>query len=444
LQIKDRIDVARRIHFSAARPLRKWVLGLGISVVLGAVAPASAQQVPPSPVDELRPNELLQDRYDRRGQIPTIDAFPFQVTALAAADLGFNDNVFAQPTGLKSDFYFDVGAKVHTNYQHEAFSAVLDTSVLDHQFVTLTTENFWEANARLTLHDTLSDDFGYLFQGGIQRLAVPRTDPNPINGRTPATYLLLDALPGVTIGSSQGNLITFSLGYDQTVFDNIQGLIGPVDATQRNRTEFLADFRLDHFFFGQQEAFVELRPNTRNYQQKFDSSGFLQASNGGRADAGFVFDLNSLFLITVSGGWQQQDYADARFGAIGVPDATVDVRWSPTLLTQLDAKFIHEYTEDIDVNAPINSPGYTHNQGILSIQHELRRDILLSLMVSDDFRDLERSPTRFNLVDIGPRAQYRLAEGVSLGFNYDHVQLNSNIATHYSDDIALFTVKKQF
>ncbi|MGB8841015.1 MAG: outer membrane beta-barrel protein [Aliidongia sp.] len=413
-------------------------------VLLGSTLPGLAQQVLPAPTDELRPNELLQDRYDRRGQIPTIDAYPVQVTALADADLGFNDNIFAQSTGLKSDFFFDVGAKLHTNYQRDAFTAVLDTSVLDHQFVTLTTENFWEANARLSLHEALTDDFAYLFQGGVQRLAVPRTDPNPINGRTPATYLLFDALPGVSFGSGQGNLLTLSLGYDQTIFDNIQGLNGPVDATQRNRTEFLADLRLDHFFFGQQEVFVELRPDTRNYQQKFDSSGFLQSSNGGRADTGFVFDLNSLFLITVSGGWQQQDYAEPRFGAIGVPDATVDVRWSPTLLTQLDAKYIHEYAEDIDVNAPINSPGYTHNEGILALQHELRRDILLSLLVSDDFRDLERSPTRFNLVDVGPKVQYRLAEGISLALNYDHVQLSSNIATHYSDDIALFTVKKQF
>ena len=202
----------------------------------------------------------------------------------------------------------------------------------------------------------------------------PRTDPNPIDGRTPATYLLFDTLAGVTIGSGQRfNLLTLNgVGYDQTQFDRVEGLTGPIDTAQRNRTEVYGDFRWDHIFFDQQKFFVELRPDTRNYAQDVDTAGFRQSSNGGRLDTGMVFEPDGLFLVTVSTGYQQQNYADPRFGAIGEPDATVDVQWSPTLLTQLDAKYVHEYAEghrnlrrrdDVVPGGAqlgnISSPGYT-------------------------------------------------------------------------------------
>jgi hypothetical protein len=444
LPIEEIVEITSAPVAGPLRRRRRSAFRLAIVLLCGSTGSGLAQQVLPVAQDDLRPGESLQDRFDRRGLIEPIVIGPFQVTALLQGDLGFNDNVFAQATGLKSDFFFDLGAKIHTNYQYGGFSAQLDTNLLDHQFVSLTTEDYWEGNGRLSLRDAPSQDFAYIYQGGVQRLAVPRTDPNPLDGRTPATYLLYDSNVGVAIGNGQRNLLTMTLGYDQTVFDNIPGLNGPIDATQRDRTEFLADLRFDHTFFGQQEVFFELRPNTRNYAQEFDSSGFRQSSNGGRADAGFTLDLASPLLLTVSGGWQQQDYADPRFGAIGEPDAKVDLNWSPTLLTHFDAQYIHEYAEDIDVETPINSPGYVRNEAILSLQHELRRDFLVTLMVSDDFRDLNHSPTRFDLIDIGPKVQYRFSDGLSAGFNLDHIQLSSNTTVHFTDDIGLFTLKQQF
>jgi len=418
-----------------------WHLGpLAVLLFLGSASSSLAQQLPSANQDDLQMNEPLQSRYDRRGLLERFYIGPFQVAAVTQADLGFNDNVFAQPSGQKSDFFVDLGGKLITTYRYDAFSAELDAYLLDHQYLSLTSEDYWEGNGRLSLREAPAPDFAYFLQSGIQRLAVPRTDPNPIDGRTPATYLLFDTLAGVTIGSGQRNLLTLSVGYDQTQFDSVEGLTGPIDTAERNRTEVFGDFRWDHVFFGQQKFFVELRPDTRNYAQDVDTAGFRQSSNGARLDTGMVFEPDGLFLITASTGYQQQDYADPRFGTIGEPDAVLDVQWSPTLLTQIDAKYVHEYAEDID----IDSPGYTRNEAIVTLSHELRRDILVTLLVSDDYRDLERSPRRFDVIDVGPRVQYRLADGVQLGFTYDHQQLNSNSTIRYGDDTALVTVKKTF
>ncbi|MEI9984566.1 MAG: outer membrane beta-barrel protein [Aliidongia sp.] len=272
-------------------------IGVTAALLLFRAGPALSQQVPPQLLpelqDDIRSNETLQSRFDRRGLIEPIEIGPFLLATQVQGDVGFNDNIFAQSTGQKADFFFDLGLKGVATYHNEAFSAELDTYFLDHQYVSLTTENYWETNNSLTLREAPTPDFNYFLDSGLQRLAVPRTDPNPLNGRTPATYLLYSGLGGVTFGSGLRNLLTLSVGFDKTQFDQIQPLT--LDAPQRNRTEVFGDFRLDHVFFGQQKVFVELRPDTRNYDQDIDTARFRQASNGGRIDTGVQLEPNGVF-----------------------------------------------------------------------------------------------------------------------------------------------------
>ncbi len=72
----------------------------------------------------------------------------------------------------------------------------------------------------------------------------------------------------------------------------------------------------------------------------------------------------------------------------------------------------------------------------------MRRNFLATLLLSDDYRQLERSSRRFQVLDIGPRLQYRMGDDVTLGFTYDREQLDSNSLTRYSDDTGMITVKK--
>jgi hypothetical protein len=115
LQIEDMGGITQA---PAAGPLRwrRSAFRLMIVLLCGGSVPTLAQQVLPVVQDDIRPGESLQDRFDRRGLIEPIVIGPFQVTALVQGDLGFNDNVFAQAAGQKSDFFFDLGARIRTNY----------------------------------------------------------------------------------------------------------------------------------------------------------------------------------------------------------------------------------------------------------------------------------------------------------------------------------------
>jgi hypothetical protein len=413
------------------------------SFVALAPAAATAQTVadPANTLpDDIRPNELLQDRFNRRTSLPgtQIGAVSFQ--AAAVADLGFNDNLFGEQTGGESDFFVDYGGKVDAYYQDDGFRAHWNVNGQERRYFDKTTEDYWQGGTRLELSDQASDNLGLFLDGGVQRLAVPRTDPNTINGFKPATYLLYDVETGAAFGDGAHNLLTVTGGYSQTIYDQSFGAQGLIITNDRDRQEFYGDVRFDHTFFGQQKVFVEIRPDGRSFGRTVDASGFQRASNGVRADTGFQLDFDSLFLVSLSGGYQTQDYADPRYGLINEPDVTAEVLWSPTELTQIDFKYVHEYFEDIF----IESPGYVHDIFTGTISHELQRNILLKLQSSYDDRQLQRSTRHFDILTTEATAEYEISHGLTVGVDYTNQNLTSNTTRTFDDNIVMMTLKKQF
>jgi hypothetical protein len=416
----------------------------GVATLLSPAAtrPAAAQTAADAVSDlqnDVRPNELLQDRFDRRTILPGTQIGGVSFQASAVADLGFNDNVFAEQTDVKSDFFTDYGARIGGDYSSSGFRAHLDLNYQERRYFSLSNEDFWQGGARITTSQQLNSDLGIFLDGGIQRLSVPRSDPNTINGFKPATYLLYDAETGTQIGSGD-NIVTVTAGYNQSIYDQSFGAQGLIITNDRDRQELFGDVRFDHTFFGQQKLFVEVRPDGRSFGRDVDASGFRRASNGVRSDAGFVVDVDSLFLIQVSGGYQMQDYADARYGQIDEPDVTIDALWSPTRLTQVDVKYVHEYTEDLFDE----SPGYVHDMTTLTVSHELRRNLLLKADVSYDIRDLERSVRRYDILTSEARADYEIKRGITVGIDYTRQDLTSNTSRTFDDNILMLTFKKQF
>ena len=121
---------------------------LSAALCFPAAAQTASSGAANTPPDDIRPDELLQDRFDRRITIPgtQIGAVSFQTAAVA--DLGFNDNVFAQQSGVKSDFFTDYGARVLGDYGYEGFRADLSLNYLERRYFTLSNEDFWQGGAR--------------------------------------------------------------------------------------------------------------------------------------------------------------------------------------------------------------------------------------------------------------------------------------------------------
>jgi hypothetical protein len=424
-----------------ARPFRwRRALRAGIAIAVASSFAGSSLSHGQALPDDIRPGEPLQDRFDRRQPAVGAQIGAVRIRPEAYLGFGFDDNIFATRDDKKSDFFALYGGRIAADYAHETLRAQFTAGVTDRRYVDRSSEDYWQAQTRLSVSDQLFNNFAIFSSGGVQRLAVPRDDPNGINGLKPATYMLYDAFAGVRIGSPLRNLVTLSAGIDQTRYASVEGLLGPINTRERDRREIFGNARVDHSFFGRQSLFAEIRPDSRTYGQEIDNSGFRRASNGIRATLGMTFDINTVFYITASGGYQARRYADPRYGSNKDPDHTLDVRWMPTLLTSVEGKFVHEYAEDIFGS----SPGFIRNKSSLSIDHELRRDVLLSFGFSYDMRKYERVPNRFNILSAFARVQHQLADGFTVGLSYVYAHQTSNTSHNYTSNNILLDFKKKF
>ena len=140
-------------------------------------------------------------------------------------------------------------------------------------------------------------------------------------------------------------------------------------------------------------------------------------------------------------GYQHQAYDDQRFGTVGEIGGKFALNWNPTRLTSVTGTFVHEYVEDI-FGA---SPGYVHNQYGVHVDHELRRDLLLSEDISFDARSLLRLTRDIDIVRYENRLQYQLSDGFSINAIYDFShQSGTENTSSYDHNIFTLRMEKQF
>jgi len=161
----------------------------------------------------------------------------------------------------------------------------------------------------------------------IQRLVDPRTDPTGLQGNAPTTYELYTASGMALIGHAEDNLLSLRMGVNRISYDPLQGSQGPIETTDRDNNELYGDVDFRHTFSPRRAVYAKIRPNTRNYDLKFDQSGFQRGSNGVRIDAGVDWDIDSIFLVNLETGIQHQSYDDSRFGNINQPDGRISLSW---------------------------------------------------------------------------------------------------------------------
>jgi len=397
-------------------------------------------------LDNTAPDVPLDTRLSRR-QLPVgaqIGAFWF--TPSAQLDESFDDNIFATPTGALADAITNLTGRASLNYSKGSSSFDMQSRLVGHLYAAHPTENAWEGSVQTSFTSTVHNDLQLGAKGEIQRLVDPRTDPTGLQGNTPTTYELYTASGMALIGHAEDNLLSLRMGVNRISYDPLQGSQGPIETTDRDNNELYGDVDFRHTFSPRRAVYAKIRPNTRNYDLKFDQSGFQRGSNGVRIDAGVDWDIDSVFLVNLETGIQHQSYDDSRFGNINQPDGRISLSWWPTRLTNVRLNFTHEYYE-----AFFNtSPGAVRNKIVARVDHELRRRWVAGAAVSLERDDLKGQSTRYTTEVAELNLKYLFAEGFSGGVGYMYARQTTTGttagtgSTTFQRNIVTFTVKKLF
>jgi hypothetical protein len=434
----------RRRQFAAA------IFGFGGLTLCAPATPAVAQNyvtgVYESGLDNTAPDVSLDTRLSQR-QLPVgAQIGAFWLAPSLQWDESFNDNIFATPTGAHADAITTLTARTSLDYAKGPSTLDVQGWVAGHIYAIHSTENAWEGALQATFTSAVHDDLQLVAKGDAQRLVDPRTDPSGLQGLTPTTYQLYDASVGALVGHFENNLLDLHFGANRISYDSLQGSMGPIITDDRDNTEIYGEADFRHTFAPRRGVYVKVRPNTRDYDLKFDQSGFQRSSNGVRADTGVDWDIDSVFLVNLETGYQRQAYDDPRFGTIGEPDGRIKVSWWPTRLTNVTLNATHEYYEAFFTP----SPGAVRNKVVGRVDHELRRRWVASASASIERDDLKDESAHYTTEIAELSLKYLFSDGFSAGVDYMFAHQTSTGttsttgATSFQQNIVTFTVKKLF
>jgi hypothetical protein len=143
-------------------------------------------------------------------------------------------------------------------------------------------------------------------------------------------------------------------------------------------------------------------------------------SVGATVLAGLDYTAVGVFRYRILVGYQVRKYASREISSLSAPTVEASVIWTPTRLTTVTATL----RNDIQDAADQSISGFTYTAGRLSVDHELRRNVLLNA-----FGDIQRGAYPSTSAAL---ADTLLAQGASTQTFYDGglgvtVLLNRNV-----------------
>ena len=170
--------------------------------------------------------------------------------------------------------------------------------------------------------------------------------------------------------------------------------------------------------------FVEVTADTRQYDRKFDRSGFARSSDGIGVQGGTLFELTRLVKLEVSGGVSMRDYQDKRLGTLTSPIANATLSYEMTPLTTIRGTA----TATVDETAVAGSRGVRALRGTLEVQHALRRNLILTAGLRASDSAYQGVPIEEKGLGAFLRADYRMNRNLTLRASYAYDNIRSSSA----------------
>jgi hypothetical protein len=359
---------------------------------------------------------------------------------------GYNDNIYALPTGLQGDGIVQLQPSVTLKSQWSQHELDLDlhssiNRYFDHP-----------------LEDT--NDYGAALSGRLDVLASTKltgsasydleTEPREAESAardtiSPVQYGLWQSQ---LAASHQFNRLQISLTgtFDRFDYQDGQFLNGSiagntivgqnnnvlVDEHFRNVEDFGETVRADYALSPDTAVFVSGNLNQHFYpvQPPMVANDFN--SHGYQVLGGVNFQITSLVTGEVGAGYFVQDFPSVGGQNLGSFAMNASVQWFPSELTTVTVK-ADRLVEDSDIQ---NSAGYVTTGGSVEVDHELRYNVILTGLFEyndDAYQGIDRDDQRWTA---GGGAKYLFTRELGLGLNFYHdSQVSSGTARFVNFDI---------
>ncbi|HWK44782.1 MAG TPA: outer membrane beta-barrel protein [Stellaceae bacterium] len=403
----------------------------------GAAVAQSVQSAAPIPVENLSAPGAEDRLSVSQRPRPDYDELGARVGGFIikpAMDLSemLDTNIFATKAPQQSDFVTDImpGVDVVSDFSRHSLS--LQASGDIRRFARSQAEDVENFVTAANGRYDISDSNFILLGGGFQQQHEDRGSPDAVNGINPTQY-------HVANGTFGYNYTPYRVGFtlDSSVthysFDNVPTSSGTViNQTGRDRTEYGVTPRLSYEIIPAYRAFIQSTYNQRDYDHKFDASGFQRSSHGYSFALGTGYEISRIINGEVYVGYQNQSYDDSRLKDNGGVIFGGNLLWNPTQLTSVKLNI----ARTIEETTLTGASGYFQTVLAVTGEHELLRNLLLSVTpayVRSEYQGISRTDDYFQVsagmkylvnhrLSLGAQASYRMRSTTISASDYDREQ----------------------
>lgn len=298
----------------------------------------------------------------------------------------YDTNIFQTTNDRKQDFIYIISPEVvvRSNWRRHELNFGARADIV--RYKTHTTENYEDASFTLNgRFDVQRDSFAF---GGFRwaQRHEERGSPDEAGGVSPTQFWAMEG----TLGYQQKfNRITARLEglYRNLDYFDVRtvGGSGERNNDDRDRHETRGVLRVTYEVNPQIGVFGQVSGFWVYYKTRPDDNGFNRNNNGIEFNGGVAFDLSARVFGEVFAGFRRQWFKDGAFKPVSGPSGGVGVTWNVSGLTTVKGRVVRA----IEQTTLLGASSFYSTQFSASIDHELRRNIILSAAGSFQLDDYQ-------------------------------------------------------
>ena len=352
----------------------------------------------------------------------------------------YNDNIFARQANTDHDLITKVLPKVslESDWNNHALNLTAGADI--GRNLRSSKEKYEDYNFAADGRVDIRRDTSVSASVNYEQLHEDRGSPDDVGGITPTEYTKLSSDVGFR---NKWNRVALEvgLGTEMYDYDDVARTGGITNNDDRDRDHYTLSTRLGYEIVPEYEGFVKASYNTIDYDAGTDDNGLNRDSDGYEVAVGTRLDLSGVLSGDVFAGYRSQDYDDAALETISGPVVGASLTWNVTALTTIKGSVSRTILETTQAG----SSGFFNTRVGASVDHELRRNLLVGADVAGTNQKYRGNGRDDNQYDLGAYAKYLLNRHLYVSAEYDFLRKNSNAAgSSYSQNIFMVKLTTQY
>jgi hypothetical protein len=361
----------------------------------------------------------------------------------------YNDNIFATRSGRKDDFITVISPTLDLRSRvPDVYDVDVSAGANIGRYARFDSESYEDGFGAVDGSYNITRNLIALGGVRVQRLHEERDSPDRAGGAAEPTKL--STASGTAGIASRGLRIGWQLdaGVRREDYDNVAAIGGgTIDQSERDVTIATVNATGTYELAPNYQAFIRGGYNHRDHDNIITVD---RTSDGYRIDVGARIDLGGVTFAEAFIGYLDQEYKSPLSSISGV-DFGGRLVWNASQITTVTAiadRRVQDSNSFVAGGGGIFSPGYLRSNVGATVDHELRRNVLLNGFVNyqnDDYEGIDRTDDRF---DLGGGVRYMFTRNLYLGGSYtfshrDSSGINSGSANSFERNLFLIRLGAQ-